>query len=93
MVARLAVRHRRAAVELAGHDLGAGEAISQSASIWGIYGLSALTVVAMAAPATLADARTRGTTGSRAVPVIVAAIRLRRHLGLGRAPPRRCAGR
>jgi apolipoprotein N-acyltransferase len=27
-----------------------GEAISQSASIWGIYGLSALTVVAMARP-------------------------------------------
>jgi apolipoprotein N-acyltransferase len=51
-----------------------GEAISQSASIWGIYGLSALTVAAMAAPATLADARTRGTTGSRAAPVIVAAI-------------------
>lgn len=51
-----------------------GEAISQSASIWGIYGLSVLTVVAMAAPATLADARARGTTGSRAAPVIVAAI-------------------
>ncbi|HOZ26061.1 MAG TPA: apolipoprotein N-acyltransferase [Hyphomonadaceae bacterium] len=51
-----------------------GEAISQSASIWGIYGLSALTVIAMAAPATLADARPRGTTGSRAAPVIVAAI-------------------
>lgn len=51
-----------------------GEAISQSASLWGIYGLSALTVVAMASPATLADARARGTTGSRAVPVIVAAI-------------------
>ncbi|HOY78286.1 MAG TPA: apolipoprotein N-acyltransferase [Hyphomonadaceae bacterium] len=51
-----------------------GEAVSQSAAIWGIYGLSALTVVAMAAPATLADGRARGTTGSRAVPIIVAAI-------------------
>lgn len=51
-----------------------GEAISQSASIWGIYGLSALTVAAMAAPATLADARPRGTTGPRAAPIIVAAI-------------------
>lgn len=51
-----------------------GEAISQSASIWGIYGLSALTVVAMAAPATLADARPRGSTMSRAAPIIVAAI-------------------
>lgn len=51
-----------------------GEAISQSASIWGIYGLSALTVIAMASPATLADARARGTTGSRAAPIIVAAI-------------------
>jgi apolipoprotein N-acyltransferase len=51
-----------------------GEAVSQSASIWGIYGLSALTVAAMAAPASLADTRARGTTGSRAAPVIVAAV-------------------
>ena len=51
-----------------------GGAISQSASIWGIYGLSALTVIALASPATLADARARGTTGSRAAPIIVAAI-------------------
>lgn len=51
-----------------------GEAISQSASIWGIYGLSLLTVVAMASPATLADARPRGRAGSRAAPIIVAAV-------------------
>lgn len=51
-----------------------GEAISQSASLWGIYGLSLLTVVAMASPAMLADARPRGTTASRAAPLIVAAI-------------------
>jgi apolipoprotein N-acyltransferase len=51
-----------------------GGEVSQSASIWGIYGLSALTVIGMAAPATLADARARGTTGSRAAPIIVAAI-------------------
>jgi apolipoprotein N-acyltransferase len=51
-----------------------GAAVSQSAAIWGIYGLSALTVVALASPATLADARARGTTGSRAAPIIVAAI-------------------
>jgi apolipoprotein N-acyltransferase len=51
-----------------------GGAVSQSAAIWGIYGLSALTVVALASPATLADARARGTTGSRAAPIIVAAI-------------------
>jgi apolipoprotein N-acyltransferase len=51
-----------------------GGAVSQSASIWGIYGLSALTVIALASPATLADARARGTTGSRAAPLIVAAI-------------------
>jgi apolipoprotein N-acyltransferase len=51
-----------------------GEAISQSASIWGIYGLSALTVIAMAAPATLADRRGRSSAGSRFAPVIVAAI-------------------
>jgi apolipoprotein N-acyltransferase len=51
-----------------------GGAISQSASIWGIYGLSMLTLVALASPATLADSRPRGPTGSRAAPVIVAAI-------------------
>lgn len=51
-----------------------GEAVSQSASIWGIYGLSMLTVIAMASPATLADARARGTTGSRAAPIILAAV-------------------
>lgn len=51
-----------------------GEAISQSAAIWGIYGLSWLTVVAMASPAMLADARPRGSTASRAAPLIVAAI-------------------
>jgi apolipoprotein N-acyltransferase len=51
-----------------------GEPVSQSASIWGIYGLSVLTVIAMAAPATLADARAKATTGSRAAPIIVAAI-------------------
>jgi len=51
-----------------------GSAVSQSASIWGIYGLSVLTVIALASPATLADARARGTTGARAAPIIVAAI-------------------
>ncbi len=51
-----------------------GEAISQSASLWGIYGLSALTLVAMASPAVLTDARQRGSTASRAAPLIVAAI-------------------
>jgi len=51
-----------------------GGAISQSASIWGIYGLSMLTLIALASPATLADARAHGTTASRAAPVIVAAI-------------------
>ena len=51
-----------------------GEAISQSASLWGIYGLSALTLVAMASPAVLTDARQRGSTASRSAPLIVAAI-------------------
>jgi apolipoprotein N-acyltransferase len=51
-----------------------GEAISQSASIWGIYGLSALTVVAMASPAVLADTRPRGQAGTRVAPVIAAAV-------------------
>lgn len=51
-----------------------GEAISQSASVWGIYGLSVLTVVAMASPAVLTDSRQRGSAASRAAPLIVAAI-------------------
>jgi len=51
-----------------------GEAISQSASIWGIYGLSVLTVVAMSSPAVLADSRPRGSVLSRAAPLIVTAI-------------------
>ncbi len=51
-----------------------GEPVSQSAAIWGIYGLSALTVIAMASPAVLADSRPRGSAASRAAPLIVAAI-------------------
>ncbi len=51
-----------------------GGAISQSASVWGIYGLSLLTIIALASPATLADSRARGTTGSRAAPIVVAAV-------------------
>lgn len=51
-----------------------GGAVSQSASVWGIYGLSVLTIAAMAAPAALADARPRGTTASRAAAVLVAAV-------------------
>ena len=51
-----------------------GGAVSQTASIWGIYGLSLLTIVGLASPACLADARARGTTASRAAPVLVAAV-------------------
>ncbi|MEQ1783443.1 MAG: apolipoprotein N-acyltransferase [Hyphomonadaceae bacterium] len=51
-----------------------GEAISQSASLWGIYGLSVLTVVAMASPAVLTDSRPRGSATTRAAPLIGAAI-------------------
>jgi apolipoprotein N-acyltransferase len=59
---------------LPGMVWGAGGAVSQTASVWGIYGLSLLTVVALASPACLADARPRGTTASRAAPVLVAAV-------------------
>jgi apolipoprotein N-acyltransferase len=51
-----------------------GGAISQSASIWGIYGLSALTVFAMASPGALADQRPRGATATRAGPVVLSAV-------------------
>jgi apolipoprotein N-acyltransferase len=52
----------------------AGGAISQSASIWGIYGLSLLSVLALVSPAALADARAQGTTALRAAPVLAAAV-------------------
>lgn len=52
----------------------AGGAISQTASLWGIYGLSLLTVLALVSPAALADARPQGTTAMRAAPVLAAAI-------------------
>ena len=51
-----------------------GGAISQSASVWGIYGLSLLTVVGLTAPAILMDVRPRGSAASRAAPVLIAAI-------------------
>jgi apolipoprotein N-acyltransferase len=51
-----------------------GGAISQSASIWGIYGLSLLTVAGLASPAMLADPRLRGVRPVQAAPVIAAAI-------------------
>lgn len=51
-----------------------GGAISQSASIWGVYGLSLVTLAALASPAVLVDVRTRGSMAVRAAPVIVAAI-------------------
>jgi apolipoprotein N-acyltransferase len=53
-----------------------GGAMSQSASIWGIYGQSLITVLALASPATLADMRVHGSAVSRAAPVMVAAVAL-----------------
>jgi apolipoprotein N-acyltransferase len=51
-----------------------GGAISQSASVWGVYGLSMLTVAALCTPAALTDGRPRGSGATRAAPLIVAAI-------------------
>lgn len=51
-----------------------GGAISQTAAIWGIYGLSLLTLIALAAPACLMDTRPRGGIASRAAPLLVSAI-------------------
>jgi apolipoprotein N-acyltransferase len=51
-----------------------GGAVSQSAAIWGIYGLSLLTVAGLTAPAMLVDPRPRGSMISRAAPVLCAAI-------------------
>jgi apolipoprotein N-acyltransferase len=51
-----------------------GGAVSQSASIWGVYGLSLLTLAGLASPAALVDGRSRGSMAMRATPVILAAI-------------------
>lgn len=51
-----------------------GGAISQSVALWGVYGLSLLTVAALSAPAIILDARPRGTLASRIAPVLVTAI-------------------
>ncbi len=51
-----------------------GGAISQSASLWGIYGLSVLTLMTMAAPAALADALPSGGRAMRVAPALVCAV-------------------
>jgi len=50
-----------------------GGPMSQSASLWGVYGLSLLTVLAMTAPAALADRDGRG-GALRAAPALAAAV-------------------
>jgi apolipoprotein N-acyltransferase len=58
---------------LPGYVWPAGGEVSQAASLIGIYGLSLLTVLAMAAPATLADS---APTAPRVGPVLCAALGL-----------------
>jgi apolipoprotein N-acyltransferase len=57
---------------LAGYVWEAGGAISQLAAFVGIYGLTALTILLMAAPAALADQNARW--GARAAPLLVASL-------------------
>lgn len=49
-----------------------GEPISQTASIFGIYGLSAFTLLALATPAAIADRQTN--SGMRFAPLLIAAL-------------------
>ena len=49
-----------------------GEPLSQAASVVGVYGLSALTLLALAAPASIAERQVR--TGRRFGPTIIAAL-------------------
>lgn len=58
---------------LPGYVWPAGGAVSQAASVVGIYGLSLLTVLALATPAALVD---RGNIGARVRPVLLAALGL-----------------
>ncbi len=58
----------------------AGGEISQAASVIGAYGLSAVTLLVLAAPATLADA---GRFGFRVAPTVVAAVTLGLLFGAG----------
>lgn len=55
-----------------------GGAVSQSASLFGIYGLSLLTLIALAAPAAMVDQRpnigAKGGSAARAAPVIASAL-------------------
>jgi apolipoprotein N-acyltransferase len=57
---------------LAGTIWPAGEALSQSAAWIGVYGLTALTVFALASPAVLIDGR--GSFGARVVPLVTCAM-------------------
>jgi len=66
---------------LAGYAWEAGGSISQAAAYVGIYGLTALTLLIAAAPATFADAH-RG-WGARAGPALVAALALGLMWGFG----------
>jgi apolipoprotein N-acyltransferase len=59
---------------LPGYVWAPGGAVSQSAALWGIYGLSLVTVAALSAPAMLVDPRRRGLMAMRAAPVLLAAI-------------------
>jgi apolipoprotein N-acyltransferase len=52
----------------------AGEPISQSAAWFGVYGLTAVTLLVAASPAVLADGR--GSAGARAAPMLAAALLL-----------------
>ncbi len=65
---------------LPGYVWPAGGAVSQFASVVGIYGLSLLTVLALAAPAALAD---RGDFPRRAAPALIAALGLGMLWGAG----------
>lgn len=66
---------------LAGYTWEAGGAISQAAAYVGIYGLTAITLLIAAAPATFADAH-RG-WGARAGPALVAALAIGLVWGFG----------
>lgn len=66
---------------LAGYTWEAGTALSQIASYVGVYGLTALTLLLLATPATLADSH-RG-WAARATPVMIAALLLGIFWGAG----------
>ena len=59
-----------------GYALAGNEALAQTASVFGVYGLTALALLIFASPAALTDIKTQGSTRGWVLPVIMSAFLL-----------------